>query len=56
MGEELIIEERGAEVVLRKAPREELLARFNEINLFTDKKLVEKSAERGKHRYGGREV
>lgn len=56
VGEELIVEERGAEIVLRKAPREDLLKRFGEIKLFADEKLVERSAERGKHRYGGRKV
>lgn len=43
--DELIVEGRGSEIILRKE--------FNEIKLFVDEKLRMLGAESGKHRYGG---
>ena len=51
--EELIVEERGGEIVLRRAPREELLRRFHDVKLYVDEALREVGAEGGKHRFGG---
>ena len=51
--DELIVEERGGEIVLRRAPREELLRRFHDVKLYVDEALREVGAEGGKHRFGG---
>ena len=51
--DELIVEERGGEIVLRRAPREELLRRFHDVKLYVDEGLREVGAEGGKHRFGG---
>ena len=51
--DELIVEERGEEIVLRRAPREELLRRFHDVKLYVDEALREVGAEGGKHRFGG---
>ena len=56
VGDELIVEDRGLEIVLRRVPREDLLREFREIKLFASEEMVGRSAERGKHRYGGRKV
>ncbi len=52
--DELVVERRGAEIVLKKASREDLLKEFNEIKLFVNENLRTLSAEKGKHMYGGR--
>mgnify|MGYP001772647848 CR=1 FL=1 len=54
--DELIVEERGSEIVLRRAPKENLVKMFNEVKLFVDEKLSTRGAESGKHRYGGYKV
>ena len=51
--DELIVEGRGSEIVLRKVSREDILREFNGIKLFVDEKLRTLGAESGKHRYGG---
>jgi len=51
--DELLVEEKGSEIVLRKASREDILKEFYSIKLFIDEKLKTLSAESGKHRYGG---
>lgn len=51
--DELIIEERGSEIVLRRVSREDILREFNELILFVDEKYSMLNAERGKHKYGG---
>lgn len=51
--DELIVEERGSEIILRKASNEDIMKRFDEIKLFVNKRLSRKEAESGKHRYGG---
>ena len=51
--DELIVEQSGSEIVLRKVSREDLLKEFNEIKLLIDEKLRDLGAEGGKHRYGG---
>lgn len=51
--DELIVEERGSEIILRKVSNEDIMKRFNEIKLFVGEKMREKGAESGKHRYGG---
>ncbi len=51
--DELIVEGRGSEIVLRKLSREDILQEFNEIKLFVDESLKALGAESGKHRYGG---
>ncbi|MGC8932709.1 MAG: hypothetical protein ACP5KE_04830 [Candidatus Methanodesulfokora sp.] len=50
---ELIMEERGSEIMLRKASNEDIMKRFHEIKLFVNEKLRKREAESGKHRYGG---
>lgn len=51
--DELTVEGRGSEIILRKVAREDILKEFNEIRLFVDEKLRTLGAESGKHRYGG---
>lgn len=51
--DELIVEGRGSEIILRKLSREAILKEFNEIKLFVDEKSRALGAESGKHRYGG---
>ncbi len=51
--DELIVEERGGEIILRRAPREKLLMKFHEKKLYVDEALREMGAEEGKHRFGG---
>lgn len=51
--DELVVEERGSEIILRKVFREDILKEFYSIKLFVDEKLRTLSAESGKHRYGG---
>lgn len=51
--DELLVEEKGSEIVLRKASREDILKEFYSIKLFVNEKLKTLSAESGKHRYGG---
>ncbi|MEM2928307.1 MAG: AbrB/MazE/SpoVT family DNA-binding domain-containing protein [Nitrososphaerota archaeon] len=51
--DELIIEERGSEIVLRKTSKENILKEFNEIKLFVLKDFRTLGAESGKHKYGG---
>jgi len=51
--DELVVEERGSEIVLRKISREDILKEFNSVKLFVDDKLRMLKAETGKHRYGG---
>lgn len=51
--DELIVEERGSEIVLRKATKKDILKKFDEIKLFVDEKLRTLGAESGKHKYGG---
>jgi len=51
--DELIVEERGSEIILRKATKKDILKKFDEIKLFVDEKLRTLGAESGKHKYGG---
>ncbi|MEM2154457.1 MAG: AbrB/MazE/SpoVT family DNA-binding domain-containing protein [Nitrososphaeria archaeon] len=51
--DELIIEERGSEIVLRKISSEDILRAFNEIKLVVEDKLKTLGAESGKHKFGG---
>lgn len=51
--DELIVEERGSEIVLRKVSKDDLLKEFNETKLYVQKELRTLGAESGKHRYGG---
>jgi len=51
--DELIVEERGSEIILRKATKKYILKKFDEIKLFVDEKLRTLGAESGKHKYGG---
>ncbi len=51
--DELIVEERGSEIILKKLSREDILKEFNETKLFVDEKLRALGAESGKHKYGG---
>jgi len=51
--DELLVEEKGSEIVLRKVSREDILKEFYSIKLFVNEKLKTLSAESGKHRYGG---
>ncbi len=52
--DELEIEERGSEIILRKVSSEDVLKEFNEIKLVVDEKLKALGAESGKHKFGGR--
>ncbi len=51
--DELVVEKRGNEIVLRKAAKGDVLAMFRETKLFAQEGLEALNAERGKHRYGG---
>jgi len=51
--DELVVEKRGAEIILRRVSREDILKEFNEIKLFANEKLRSLNAEHGKHKYGG---
>jgi bifunctional DNA-binding transcriptional regulator/antitoxin component of YhaV-PrlF toxin-antitoxin module len=51
--DELIVEERGSKIILKKLSREDILKEFNETKLFVDEKLRALGAESGKHKYGG---
>ncbi|MBS7658914.1 MAG: AbrB/MazE/SpoVT family DNA-binding domain-containing protein [Candidatus Bathyarchaeia archaeon] len=51
--DELMIEERGYEIVLRKVSKKDFLKEFNEVKLFVNEELKTFDAERGKHKYGG---
>ena len=52
--DELIVEGRGSEIILRKkASRGDILRKFNELKLYVDEELKTVGAESGKHRYGG---
>jgi len=51
--DELVVEKRGAEIILRRASREDILKEFNEIKLFANEELRSLNAEHGKHKYGG---
>ena len=51
--DELIVERRGQEIILRKASRSGILNEFHKVKLFTNKRLRSLNAEHGKHRYGG---
>lgn len=51
--DELVVEKRGAEIILRRVSREDILKEFNEIKLFANEELRSLNAEHGKHKYGG---
>jgi len=51
--DELTVEKRGSEIVLRKVSREDALKEFDETKLFVEEELRTLGAESGKHRYGG---
>ncbi len=51
--DELVVERRGAEIVLRKASRMDIFEEFQKTKLFVDEKFAALDAERGKHRFGG---
>jgi len=51
--DELVVERRGNEIILRKTSRKDILREFNEVKLFVEEKLRYLDAETGKHRYGG---
>jgi AbrB family looped-hinge helix DNA binding protein len=51
--DELIVEERGSEIILRKTSNEDIMKRFDKIKLFVNEKLRKREAESGKHRYRG---
>jgi len=51
--DKLIVEKRGGEIVLRKAPRRDLLEEFRKIKLVVSEELRNLGAEKGKHKYGG---
>ncbi len=51
--DELIVERKESEIVLRKVSREDILKEFTETKLFVNEKLRTLGAESGKHRYGG---
>jgi len=51
--DELVVERRGAEIILRRVSREDILKEFNEIKLFANEELRSLNAEHGKHKYGG---
>ena len=51
--DELVVEKRGAEIILRRVSREDILKEFNEIKLFANEGLRSLNAEHGKHKYGG---
>jgi len=51
--DELVVERRGNEIILRKTSRKDILREFNEVKLFVEEKLRYLDAEAGKHRYGG---
>ncbi|RLE87618.1 MAG: hypothetical protein DRJ49_06210 [Thermoprotei archaeon] len=51
--DELVVERRGSEIILRKVSRGDILREFNEVKLFVEEKLRYLGAEAGKHRYGG---
>ena len=51
--DEVIVEKRGGEIIIRKASKEELLKKFRSIKLFISDEARTLNAESGKHRYGG---
>lgn len=51
--DELIVEMRGSELILRKASREDILKEFNQLKIYLEEDLTSLNAEKGKHRYGG---
>ena len=51
--DELIVERRGDEIILRKIARSDVIERFREIKLFIHESISTFNAEHGKHRYGG---
>ena len=51
--DEVIVERRGGEIVIRKASREDILETFRSIKLYAHGETRTLNAEAGKHRYGG---
>jgi bifunctional DNA-binding transcriptional regulator/antitoxin component of YhaV-PrlF toxin-antitoxin module len=51
--DELIVERRRSEIVLRKKAKRDIISKFSEVKLLVDEELKNVGAEEGKHRYGG---
>jgi len=54
--DELIVEKRGSEIILKKAQNKDLVKEFEEIKLYAPEDRIVLNAERGKHKYGGRKL
>jgi len=51
--DELIVERRGSDIILRKRERKDIVNEFHKIKLIVEDKLKNLGAEEGKHKYGG---
>jgi len=51
--DELVVERRGSDIILRKRERKDILNEFHKIKLVVENDLRSLGAEEGKHRYGG---
>ena len=51
--DELVVEKRGSDIILRKSERKDILNEFHKIKLIVKDEFRSLGAEEGKHRYGG---
>ncbi len=52
-GDQLVVERRGDEIILRKVERDDLVMKFEEIKLRVSRERRNWNAENGKHEFGG---